>query len=86
MAPGLDAQLVIRSLMEKVQKKGYESALRKFTFPHVSAALGELVPGEAGWQGWLVLREKTGPPCPAGSPPCPAGSPPWPWHVCRLLL
>ncbi|KAK2530195.1 Cirh1a [Columba guinea] len=31
---GLDAQLVIRSLMEKVQKKGYEAALRKFTFPH----------------------------------------------------
>ncbi|KFP76252.1 Cirhin, partial [Acanthisitta chloris] len=31
---GLDAQLVIRPLMEKVQKKGYESVLRKFTFPH----------------------------------------------------
>ncbi|NWR79511.1 UTP4 protein, partial [Centropus unirufus] len=31
---GLDAQLVIRPLMEKVQKKGYEAALRKFTFPH----------------------------------------------------
>lgn len=34
--PGLDAQLVIRPLMEKVQRKGYEAVLRKFTFPHVS--------------------------------------------------
>ncbi|NXL47655.1 UTP4 protein, partial [Podilymbus podiceps] len=32
--PGLDAQLVIRPLMEKMQKKGYDAALRKFTFPH----------------------------------------------------
>ncbi|NXA07683.1 UTP4 protein, partial [Sapayoa aenigma] len=32
--PGLDAQLVIRPLMEKVQKKGYDAVLRKFTFPH----------------------------------------------------
>lgn len=31
---GLDAQLVIRPLMEKVQKKGYDAALRKFTLPH----------------------------------------------------
>ncbi|KAM9509198.1 U3 small nucleolar RNA-associated protein 4 homolog [Guaruba guarouba] len=31
---GLDAQLVIRPLMEKMQDKGYEAALRKFTFPH----------------------------------------------------
>ncbi|NXE69565.1 UTP4 protein, partial [Calcarius ornatus] len=31
---GLDAQLVIRPLMEKVQKKSYDAALRKFTFPH----------------------------------------------------
>uniref|UniRef100_A0A8B9NW52 UTP4 small subunit processome component n=1 Tax=Apteryx owenii TaxID=8824 RepID=A0A8B9NW52_APTOW len=31
---GLDAQLVIRPLMEKMQKKGYEAVLRKFTFPH----------------------------------------------------
>ncbi|NXF79518.1 UTP4 protein, partial [Sclerurus mexicanus] len=31
---GLDAQLVIRPLMEKVQKKGYDTVLRKFTFPH----------------------------------------------------
>ncbi|NXF87436.1 UTP4 protein, partial [Eubucco bourcierii] len=31
---GLDAQLVIRPLMEKVGKKSYEVALRKFTFPH----------------------------------------------------
>ncbi|NXV70955.1 UTP4 protein, partial [Atlantisia rogersi] len=31
---GLDAQLVIRPLMEKIQKKGYDAALRKFTFPH----------------------------------------------------
>ncbi|KFW84022.1 Cirhin, partial [Manacus vitellinus] len=30
----LDAQLVIRPLMEKVQKKGYDAVLRKFTFPH----------------------------------------------------
>lgn len=36
--PGLDAQLVIRPLMEKIQKKGYDAALRKFTFPHVSDA------------------------------------------------
>ncbi|NXC21014.1 UTP4 protein, partial [Corythaeola cristata] len=32
--PGLDAQLVIRPLMEKMQKKGYDAALRKVTFPH----------------------------------------------------
>uniref|UniRef100_A0A8B9ST60 UTP4 small subunit processome component n=1 Tax=Anas platyrhynchos TaxID=8839 RepID=A0A8B9ST60_ANAPL len=31
---GLDAQLVIRPLMEKVQRKGYEAVLRKFIFPH----------------------------------------------------
>ncbi|XP_025895402.1 U3 small nucleolar RNA-associated protein 4 homolog [Nothoprocta perdicaria] len=31
---GLDGQLVIRPLMERVQKKGYEAVLRKFTFPH----------------------------------------------------
>ncbi|XP_027502286.1 U3 small nucleolar RNA-associated protein 4 homolog [Corapipo altera] len=31
---GLDAQLVIRPLLEKVQKKGYDAVLRKFTFPH----------------------------------------------------
>ncbi|KAM9182934.1 U3 small nucleolar RNA-associated protein 4 homolog [Mergus octosetaceus] len=31
---GLDAQLVIRPLMEKVQRKGYEAVLRKVTFPH----------------------------------------------------
>ncbi|NXX58433.1 UTP4 protein, partial [Scopus umbretta] len=31
---GLDAQLVIRPLMEKMQKKGYDAVLRKFTFPH----------------------------------------------------
>ncbi|KAM7100670.1 LOW QUALITY PROTEIN: U3 small nucleolar RNA-associated protein 4 homolog [Ciconia maguari] len=30
---GLDAQLVT-PLMEKMQKKGYDAALRKFTFPH----------------------------------------------------
>lgn len=30
---------MIRPLMEKMQKKGYDAALRKFTFPHVSAAL-----------------------------------------------
>ena len=40
--PGLDAQLVIRPLMEKVQKKGYDAALRKFTLPHVSAALSRV--------------------------------------------
>lgn len=27
---------MIRPLMEKVQRKGYEAVLRKFTFPHVS--------------------------------------------------
>ncbi|NXP48615.1 UTP4 protein, partial [Heliornis fulica] len=31
---GLDAQLVIRPLMEKVQKKGFEAVLRRITFPH----------------------------------------------------
>lgn len=62
---GLDAQLVIRPLMEKVQRKGYEAALRKFTFPHVSAALSE-----AGGQG----RPARSPPCPATSPPCPTAS------------
>ncbi|XP_038223847.1 U3 small nucleolar RNA-associated protein 4 homolog isoform X1 [Dermochelys coriacea] len=31
---GLDAQLVIRPLMEKMHGKGYDAALRKFTFPH----------------------------------------------------
>ncbi|NXC41438.1 UTP4 protein, partial [Penelope pileata] len=31
---GLDAQLVIRPLMEKVQRKSYEAALRRITFPH----------------------------------------------------
>lgn len=29
---------MIRPLMEKVQKKGYDAVLRKFTFPHVSGA------------------------------------------------
>lgn len=41
--PGLDAQLVIRPLMEKVQKKGYDTALRKFTLPHVSVALSRVL-------------------------------------------
>ncbi|XP_078526337.1 U3 small nucleolar RNA-associated protein 4 homolog [Lissotriton helveticus] len=31
---GLDANLVIRPLMEKVQSKNYDAALRKITFPH----------------------------------------------------
>uniref|UniRef100_A0ABM5ETN1 U3 small nucleolar RNA-associated protein 4 homolog n=1 Tax=Pogona vitticeps TaxID=103695 RepID=A0ABM5ETN1_9SAUR len=31
---GLDGQLVIRPLMDKVESKTYESALRKITFPH----------------------------------------------------
>ncbi|XP_030138411.4 U3 small nucleolar RNA-associated protein 4 homolog [Taeniopygia guttata] len=31
---GLDAQLVIRPLMEKMQKKNYDAVLRKFIFPH----------------------------------------------------
>ncbi|XP_062817577.1 U3 small nucleolar RNA-associated protein 4 homolog [Anolis carolinensis] len=31
---GLDGQLVIRPLMEKVEFKSYEAALRKITFPH----------------------------------------------------
>ncbi|XP_067392855.1 U3 small nucleolar RNA-associated protein 4 homolog [Emydura macquarii macquarii] len=31
---GLDAQLVIRPLMERVHGKSYDAALRKFTFPH----------------------------------------------------
>ncbi|XP_029464180.1 U3 small nucleolar RNA-associated protein 4 homolog [Rhinatrema bivittatum] len=31
---GLDSHLVIRPLMEKVQSKTYDAALRKFTFPH----------------------------------------------------
>lgn len=36
---------MIRPLMEKVQKKGYDAVLRKFTFPHVSDA----------WTGVLEL-------------------------------
>ncbi|XP_030060506.1 U3 small nucleolar RNA-associated protein 4 homolog [Microcaecilia unicolor] len=31
---GLDSQLVIRPLMEKVESKTYDAALRKFVFPH----------------------------------------------------
>ncbi|XP_069491639.1 U3 small nucleolar RNA-associated protein 4 homolog isoform X2 [Ambystoma mexicanum] len=31
---GLDATLVVRPLMEKVQSKTYDAALRKITFPH----------------------------------------------------
>lgn len=36
---------MIRPLMEKIQKKSYDAALRKFTFPHVSDA----------WTGVLEL-------------------------------
>ncbi|KAM4722233.1 U3 small nucleolar RNA-associated protein 4 homolog [Rhinophrynus dorsalis] len=31
---GVDGQLVVRPLMEKIQTKSYEAALRKITFPH----------------------------------------------------
>ncbi|KAJ6652485.1 hypothetical protein lerEdw1_011455 [Lerista edwardsae] len=34
VSAGLDGQLVIRPLMEKVEAKTYEAALRKVTFPH----------------------------------------------------
>lgn len=34
--PGTDTHLVIRPLMEKVEVKNYDAALRKITFPHVS--------------------------------------------------
>lgn len=34
---------MIRPLMEKVQKKGYDTALRKFTLPHVSVALSRVL-------------------------------------------
>lgn len=33
---GTDTHLVIRPLMEKVEVKNYDAALRKITFPHVS--------------------------------------------------
>lgn len=35
-ALGTDTHLVIRPLMEKVEVKNYDAALRKITFPHVS--------------------------------------------------
>lgn len=35
--PGMDTQLVVRPLLDKVEKNTRESALRKITFPHVSA-------------------------------------------------
>lgn len=38
-APGTDTHLVIRPLMEKVEVKNYDAALRKITFPHVSIIL-----------------------------------------------
>lgn len=34
---GMDTQLVVRPLLDKVEKNTLESALRKITFPHVSA-------------------------------------------------
>lgn len=35
--PGMDSQLVVRPLLDKVEKNSQESALRKIAFPHVSA-------------------------------------------------
>lgn len=51
--PGLDAQLVIRPLMEKVQRKGYEAVLRKVTFPHVSGVLSGVLRQLPGARGRL---------------------------------
>lgn len=41
--PGMDTQLVVRPLLDKVEKNTRESALRKIAFPHVSPGglLGE---------------------------------------------
>lgn len=35
---GMDTQLVVRPLLDKVEKNTHESALRKITFPHVSTS------------------------------------------------
>lgn len=43
--PGTDTHLVIRPLMERVEVKNYDAALRKITFPHVSTR----PPGFVGW-------------------------------------
>ena len=39
LTAGTDTHLVIRPLMEKVEVKNYDAALRKITFPHVSIIL-----------------------------------------------
>lgn len=39
LPPGLDTQLVVRPLLDKVEVKSYDSALRKIHFPHVRAPL-----------------------------------------------
>lgn len=36
---GMDTQLVVRPLLDKVEKNTQESALRKIAFPHVSTHL-----------------------------------------------
>lgn len=36
---GMDTQLVVRPLLDKVEKNTQESALRKIAFPHVSTYL-----------------------------------------------
>lgn len=40
---GTDTHLVIRPLMERVEVKNYDAALRKITFPHVSSPLAPSV-------------------------------------------
>lgn len=57
-ASGLDGQLVIRPLMEKVEAKTYEAALRKVTFPHVSPSWAgpRAVTGSAPWRDPSVPR------------------------------
>uniref|UniRef100_A0A4W3GDM0 UTP4 small subunit processome component n=1 Tax=Callorhinchus milii TaxID=7868 RepID=A0A4W3GDM0_CALMI len=56
---GLDAQLVLRPLMDKVETKSYEAALRKVIFPHVGIRVWGRVCGVVeggvggGSRGWL---------------------------------
>lgn len=42
---GMDTQLVVRPLLDRVEKNTQESALRKIAFPHVSTYLvAEILP------------------------------------------
>ncbi|KAL7979676.1 hypothetical protein Chor_004834 [Crotalus horridus] len=67
---GLDGQLVIRPLMEKVESKSYDAALRTITFPHVASGFlqvalvlvagrpGEVLPVSCPPQNLLQLKAK----------------------------